>query len=158
MYVTKVWIDWFLDVVQCAASHYLVYSQWVIDNNTCRLHVATIIDISNSITVLCYNGSVSGSVPSPCSHPPPGSVQRRDIYQQYSGQLTSILCVLFVVFYCLVEVYMYVMKSVFFFNCLWGAQDACSLWYMYIKDWDQKLLLTQRKRSSAHAFLISFVQ
>ena len=45
-------------------------------------------------------------------------MQRRGIYQQYSGQLTSILCVLFVVFYCLVEVYMYVMKSVFFFNCL----------------------------------------
>ncbi len=106
MYVTKVW---FLDIVQYAASHYLVYSQWVIDNNTCRLHVATIIDISNSITVMCYNGSVSGSVPSPCSHPPPGSLQRRGIHQQYSGQLTSILRVLFVVFYCLVEVYMYVM-------------------------------------------------
>ena len=76
----------------------LFSSQWVIDNNTCRL--ATILDVFSysEILSLCYNGSVSGFVPSPCSHPPPGSVQRRGIYQQYSGQLTSILCVLFVVF------------------------------------------------------------
>ncbi len=49
--------------------------------------------------MMCYDGFVSGSFPSPCSHPPPGSVQRWGIHQQYSGLLILILCMCIILFF-----------------------------------------------------------